>query len=164
MKKTFLFLVIIFLVIAAFVLFTNKDNQKNDANEKEEVVENKENGDAVEDNNNLNDTKKSAETVTVTYTSSGYSPSSVTISDGDTINFINNSSGAMWTASAIHPTHAVYPSSGIAKCSTAEEEEIFDSCAGVTAGGNWSFTFNEKGTWGYHNHLRTNHTGTIIVE
>ena len=164
MKKPFLLLVITFLAIAAFALFANEDSQKNDANEKEEVVENKENGDVVEDNNNLNDTKKLAETVTVAYTSSGYSPSSVTISAGDTINFVNNSSGAMWTASAIHPTHMVYPGSGIAKCSTAQEGEIFDSCVGVTSGDNWSFTFNEKGTWGYHNHILANHTGTIIVE
>lgn len=155
---------IVFLAIAAFVLFTNKDNQKNDVNEKEEVIENKENGDVVKDNNNLDDTKKSAETVTVTYTDSGYSPSGVTISAGDTINFVNNSSGGMWTASAIHPTHTVYPGSGIAKCSTAQEGEIFDACEGTNGGDSWSFTFNEQGSWNYHNHLQVNHTGAIIVE
>lgn len=68
----------------------------------------------------------------------------------------------MWTASAVHPTHTIYPGSGISKCGTVEG--IFDSCEEVGVNEEWSFTFDELGTWIYHNHLQSSHFGRIIVK
>lgn len=100
----------------------------------------------------------------VIYTDSGYTPSTLRVEVGETITFKNESSRKVWTASAIHPVHRAYPGSDIKKCGTQEEQNIFDECAGHATGEAWSFTFNNAGEWQYHNHLRSSHTGKIIVE
>jgi len=102
--------------------------------------------------------------VTITYTNSGYLPREVRIALGGTVTFKNESSRAMWTATAIHPTHTIYPGSSIQKCGTPEEPRIFDACKDIAQGESWSFTFQEQGSWGYHDHRRTSNTGKIIVE
>ena len=104
--------------------------------------------------------------ITVTYSDSGYMPSTVKIKKGETVFFENKSSEMMWTASAIHPTHKAYPGSGIEKCGdkTNYMSTIFDACEGYDPGESWAFTFNESGTWKYHNHLNPSHTGTVVVE
>lgn len=94
----------------------------------------------------------------VTYTQDGFSPSTLTIKKGDTVVFKNESQEGMWTASADHPTHAKYPTTGGCAGST------FDACKGITSGDSWSFQFDEKGGWTYHNHLNPGKTGKIIVE
>ena len=94
----------------------------------------------------------------ITYTDAGYSPSTLTIKRGETVIFKNQSSNSIWTASAAHPTHRGYPTTGGCLGST------FDACSGVQPGGSWSFKFDIAGTWKYHNHLKSNDTGTIVVE
>lgn len=101
---------------------------------------------------------------TVIYSDGGYAPGELKIKKGETVTFKNESSQPMWTASAIHPSHQVYPGSGIQKCGTPEQSRIFDACQGVAPGGTWVFQFNEAGSWGYHNHLRPSHWGKVIVE
>ncbi|MEX0933892.1 MAG: hypothetical protein WD003_01350 [Candidatus Paceibacterota bacterium] len=96
----------------------------------------------------------------VTYTAVGFSPSPLTIKKGDTVTFENESGPLMWVASAQHPTHTVYPEKTSSDCLGSS----FDQCEGVGAGRGWSFTFNEVGEWGYHNHLRASHWGRIVVE
>lgn len=98
----------------------------------------------------------------VEITDSGYVPSQLTIKKGSTVTWTNNSEAPNWPASAQHPTHTVYPGSGIEKCGTDEENEIFDSC-GMELGESWSFTFNEAGEWGYHEHNEVKTFGKIIV-
>ena len=102
--------------------------------------------------------------VTVTYTNSGYSPREVTMAQGGTVTFVNESSRTMWPATVIHPTHTIYPGSSIQKCGTPEKPRIFDACEGITQGASWSFTFQEQGSWGYHDHLKISNTGKIIVK
>jgi plastocyanin len=99
-------------------------------------------------------------TVTVEITSSGFSPNSVTISAGDAVEFVNKDSAAHWPASAQHPTHSVYPESG--GCIGSK----FDACKGLKQGESFSFTFNEVGSWNYHDHLnaRAPFFGKVIVE
>lgn len=86
----------------------------------------------------------------VTYTDSGFSPQTITVKKGGTVTFINQSSGGMWVASNPHPTHTDYPA--------------FDEKASVGSGGSWSFTFDQVGSWGYHNHRNPSNLGTVIVE
>ncbi len=97
-------------------------------------------------------------------TSNGFSPQTLTISAGDTVTFVNKGTGEYWPASAMHPTHTFYPGSNIDKCGTSEENKIFDACKGISPGESYKFTFYEKGTWGYHDHLNARLTGKIIVE
>ena len=90
----------------------------------------------------------SGKTWTVNISSSGFSPPSITISAGDTVTWVNNDNRSHWPASDNHPLHREY--SG------------FDSF-GISSGGSWSFKFNNKGTWGYHDHQFPSKSGTIIV-
>ena len=102
-------------------------------------------------------------TFTVTRTDDGFSPTPLTIKKGSTVTFVNNSSEPSWPASAMHPTHTVYPGSDIQKCGSDEQGSIFDACKGLENGESFSFTFNEAGEWGYHDHLNSKKFGKIIV-
>lgn len=94
----------------------------------------------------------------ITLTDAGFSPSALTIKKGETVVFKNNSSGAMWVASAMHPTHDAYPVKG--GCIGS----IFDECEAVGNGGSWSFKFDVAGSWKYHNHRNSGQFGTVVVE
>lgn len=94
----------------------------------------------------------------ITYTDNGYAPAALTIKKGETVVFKNQSSRAMWAASAMHPTHRVYPTTGGCLGST------FDACKGVQTGGSWSFKFDVSGSWKYHDHLTPGDRGEIIVQ
>jgi len=101
---------------------------------------------------------------TVIYTDSGYSPATITIKKGQTVTWKNNSSKQAWTASAIHPTHKVYPGTDITLCGTPTFAPMFDSCTGISPDQSWPFRFDSVGTWKYHNHMNSAHYGTVIVE
>lgn len=103
-------------------------------------------------------------TSVVSYTDSGFVPQTFIVKQGDTVIFVNQSSAPTWPASAMHPTHTVYPGSGIQKCGTSEKAGIFDACKGISQGQEWPFQFNEKGSWQYHDHLNASHYGTIVVK
>ena len=86
---------------------------------------------------------------TVTYTNEGYSPRNLAIKAGAAVEFENNSSNQVWTASDVHPTHEILPE--------------FDALRGYEPGETYSYTFKEPGAWTYHNHLNPSQIGTIIV-
>lgn len=88
--------------------------------------------------------------LTVLLTDEGFSPETMIITAGDTIIFINQSSGKMHVASDPHPFHTTYPE--------------FNQKQSVDAGGTYSFTFTKVGTWGFHNHLNPSAQGTIVVQ
>ncbi len=90
-----------------------------------------------------------SERVVVTYTDSGFGPSLTTVVKGTTVAFINESSGGMWVASAVHPTHQLLPG--------------FDQLKSVLRGGNYEYTFTKVGTWTYHNHVKPEVTGKVMV-
>ncbi len=95
---------------------------------------------------------------TIEITASGFAPNTLTVSAGTIVTFINKDSQQHWPASAVHPTHSAYPESG--GCIGSK----FDACKPLAQGESFSFTFNEKGTWKYHDHLNPAMTGTIIVQ
>ena len=102
--------------------------------------------------------------VVVTYTDAGYSPSTLTVKVGTTVIFANDSSFNMWTASGMHPSHAIYSGTSISAHCPDPAGTAFDACQGTAPGSSWSFTFNKKGSWGYHNHLQASHFGKVTVE
>lgn len=95
----------------------------------------------------------------ITLSDSGYSPASITIKKGDVVRFINNSNRDFWPASAIHPTHSVYPIKTSKDCLGS----AFDACRAIEPGGAWEFRFDEAGTWRYHDHLSASKTGSVVV-
>ncbi len=102
---------------------------------------------------------------TITLTDSGFSPSSVTISVGQTVRFVNNSSRGMWVGADEHPTHTEYDGTSTREhCADgANTTGSFDQCTSAPAGASWDYTFLKSGTFGYHNHVGASNTGTVIV-
>lgn len=109
------------------------------------------------------DDEVSLDSPNVSFDGSAYSPNILTVEAGTTVVFENNSDRNMWPASAIHPTHTLYPGSSIAKCGTEDADSIFDACGAVNPGDSYSFTFDEVGEWKYHDHLRPSANGRIVV-
>jgi plastocyanin len=100
--------------------------------------------------------------VTVTYTDSGFSPKSVSITAGTPVTFVNNSSHSMWVASDNHPSHTLYDGTTLQQhCAT---KTSFDECSAASAGQTYTFTFTKAGTFEYHNHARANDTGAVVVK
>ncbi len=87
--------------------------------------------------------------VTITYTDQGYTPATVTIQKGQTVSFVNNSSVPMWTASNPHPAHTILPT--------------FDQFKGSEPGSVYQYTFDQVGTWRYHDHINPSFGGVVIV-
>lgn len=123
----------------------------------------------------LPDKDGNTKTYTVEITSAGFSPKELTINKGDSVIWINKDSKERWPASASHPTHTVYPgvdynrpgsyagseaciSEGVAK------DSAFDPCKGLAKEESWTFTFNQVGSWNYHDHLVSGNYGKIIVQ
>lgn len=100
----------------------------------------------------------------IRYTDEGYAPKSITIKRGTEVIFKNESPRDTWPASAMHPTHQVYPETDINKCGKVRESSMLDACRGLKPGESWSFEFDYTGTWGYHDHLNSRHFGSITVE
>lgn len=99
-----------------------------------------------------------SKTVVINITDNGFSPSDVTINAGDTVRFVNQSSQLRWPASGVHPTHELYPEKG--GCINS----AFDACRNLQPGESFSFTFNTRGTWPYHDHLAPSLRGKVIVQ
>jgi plastocyanin len=102
--------------------------------------------------------------VIIKITTDGFEPKEVEISKGTKVTWVNEQSNPSWPASAVHPTHEVYPGSSIKKCDTPEKDKIFDACRGLNQGESWSFIFNEVGEWYYHDHLNPSLKGKIVVK
>lgn len=88
--------------------------------------------------------------LTVVYNNDGFNPKELKIKKGQTVKFINQSDRKMWVASNDHPAHDLYPE--------------FDQKEITERGTTYEFKFDKPGSWGYHNHMYSNHIGTIIVE
>ncbi len=98
--------------------------------------------------------------VVVSYTSEGFSPSTITIKKGQTITFLNKGSQEMWVASDEHPSHTGYDGTNKDAHCDVGATPSFDQC-GVSA--TYSFTFTKVGTWSYHNHREDEDRGSVIV-
>lgn len=96
----------------------------------------------------------------VTYGPNGFGPKTVTIQTGQTVTFVNESENAMWVAASKHPVHADYPEKTANDCLGS----AFDQCTASSIGTSYSFAFNKKGSWNYHNHVNPGHWGTVVVQ
>ncbi|MCE9540973.1 hypothetical protein K8R03_00215 [Candidatus Kaiserbacteria bacterium] len=102
-------------------------------------------------------------TATVTYSGTSFTPSTVTIAKGGTVTFVDSSTRGFWIASDPHPAHSAYDgTSRSTHCAAGYTGTApFDECA---TGSTFSFTFNKSGTFGYHDHMNDNASGTVIVK
>ncbi len=91
---------------------------------------------------------KSSEYVVI-LTDSGFSPSQLTIKQGDLVTFTTTLGAPFWPASDPHPLHTLYPE--------------FDPKKPIAVNQSWKFKFNKIGNWEYHDHLFPSFGGKIIV-
>lgn len=101
----------------------------------------------------------------VTLTDAGFSPATVTVSAGQTVRFVNDSSRSMWIGADEHPTHTEYDGTSTREhcVDGAAVGGAFDQCQAVPRGASWEFTFTKAGTFGFHNHTGASSVGTVIV-
>lgn len=86
---------------------------------------------------------------TITRTKNGWEPSTITITEGDSITFKSDLGDPFWPASNVHPTHTIYPE--------------FDPKTRIFPPDSWTFTFLKVGQWKFHDHLAPNFQGVITV-
>lgn len=86
---------------------------------------------------------------TVSYKSGVFSPTNLRIHAGDTVRFKNESFFGIRVVSDPHLTH--------------NQLSGFDSVGDIPQGSYFSYTFSEKGIFGYHNEKKTDEQGMIIV-
>jgi plastocyanin len=104
--------------------------------------------DSTQNTNSSNNDNNKA-TVTITYTSSGFTPPSITIKSGQAVKIVNNSDKVMQFASNDHPVHTDNP-------------EL--NAGDILPGESSTITLTTKGEWGYHDHYDAAKGGTITVE
>lgn len=89
------------------------------------------------------------DTKTVVMKADSFEPANLTIQKNTKVIFKNEDSQERWPASAIHPTHGIYPE--------------FDPRRNIAPGESWEFIFDKVGNWKYHDHLNPSIRGEIKV-
>lgn len=105
-------------------------------------------------------------TTTVTYTDSGFAPAKVFVRTGDTVEFVNSSTHTMWVGVDDHPSHTKYDGTSTRE-HCAEGKNLngsFDQCVAGAPGTTYRYTFTKSGTFDYHNHTASKHSGSVVVE
>lgn len=165
MNKIIIAVIVLIVLIGAVAFYPNTSKKENSVgNENSVSNENVPNTNAEQNVISAGNTDEGSKEYTIKITNSGYEPSTLEIAQGDKVTWVSEADELNWPASAMHPTHKIYPDSGIEKCGTSEETDIFDACKGLQKGENWSFTFNNKGEWAYHDHINVRMFGKIIVK
>ncbi|MBI5786935.1 MAG: hypothetical protein HY446_00050, partial [Candidatus Niyogibacteria bacterium] len=80
----------------------------------------------------------------VKITAEGFLPRELEVKKGDTVVWTNATAKPSWPASAMLPTHDVYPEKGGCIASA------FDACKGLAEGESFKVQFNPIGAWKYH--------------
>lgn len=101
---------------------------------------------AVVKNNSL---PFSSRIYTVFYSGGVFSPTNLQINVGDTVRFFNDGLFAIRIISDPHPEHNELPG--------------LDSISDIPSQGVFSYTFTQRGIFGYHNEKKPEQKGTIIV-
>lgn len=169
MKKGFIALVVIFVIIALFVITKKTSNAPSDDITGTTAEIETETGTMptppttatpATSSDQLPTSSATIKETIVAYGPQGFTPKTVTIKIGEMATFVNESENSMWVAASKHPVHADYPEKTDKDCLGS----AFDQCTASGIGTSYSFTFNKKGSWNYHNHVNPSHWGTIVVE
>lgn len=90
---------------------------------------------------------------TIRYTSSGFSPSSVTVKSGDKVTWVNNDNKEIRIGVNPHPQHT-----------SNQEVSGGEYTLNLGPGEQKSVVITKTGTFGYHNHLNASQGGSITIE
>ena len=92
----------------------------------------------------------------ISYTDRGFEPAELSVKKGETVRFTNNSSESLWVAAR---GDTLYPPEADGCGSSA-----LDSCASLSPGAFWEFTFARVGVWNYQNSLDAEKYGIVRVQ
>lgn len=139
---------VIILIIAggAFLLFKNRAGNGDGVVETSMPIPESETPEMIVENTGTEPAE-----ITVTYDANGFMPKTVTVRKGDTVVFQNKTGKPASVASAVHPTHLLYPEFDQYKTAERGKDEF-------------RFSFEKVGAWKYHDHLNATMTGTVVVE
>lgn len=90
------------------------------------------------------------ETAEVSITTNGFVPASIVVKSGTTVKFTNTDGQPHRIVSDPHPAHDILAA--------------FDSEEPLNPNDSFSFTFEQVGTFGYHDETKPSVTGSITVE
>src|SRR3990167_7489221 len=93
--------------------------------------------------------KEATPTAFVTITDKGFDPQTILINKGETVSWTNEDIKAHQPASNPHPVHNGLPG--------------FDAKKPLKKCETYQFTFEEAGTFGYHDHLTPTANGSVVV-
>jgi len=96
------------------------------------------------------------ETHDITYTANGFSPDTLSISDGDSVRWTNNSGSLLRIAEGTHPVHT--------DCIFCPQGSGAGDTIPISNGADYTFLFTGTGTANMHNHLNPEHTLVITVQ
>lgn len=142
MKKSLI--IIVLLVIAAALVFVFGFSSKTDS---PAPTENQQSTN-TETSQQPDEEATSSDQVTIVYTDDGFEQSTYAIASGGTVTVQNNSTSTLEFSSDDHPAHRDNP------------ELNTDA---IEPGETVQFTPKEEGSWGFHNHLLSVHTGVLTV-
>lgn len=146
-KLTFLFIGVIIACVAAGAFYwQSKDDQTSSTTQPTTSTDEEEVSTETEEEATP---ETPAENVIITYTNGGFSPESYTVVAGSKVIVRNNSDNDLQFSSDEHPTHK------------DNSELNLDT---ISPGETIEFTPQTAGTWGFHDHLNDNNTGTLLVE
>lgn len=86
---------------------------------------------------------------TVRYADTGFEPKELSVPVGTVVMFVNESNTGMWVASNEHPGHSILPT--------------FDQFKTSPPGTTYMYTFDAKGVWVYHDHIKPSLVGQVEV-
>jgi plastocyanin len=95
----------------------------------------------------------------VSYTENGFEPTVITIKNGETVRFTNNSGEPLWIAAVESDESLLYPAVQNGCGSSA-----LDSCSLIATQDFWEFTFTHSGSWKFTNILNRAEGGTVLVK
>lgn len=147
-KKGVIIAVVALLVIGGGAYALTQDSDENSDTTNTSQTSDRTDDAHADDTENA-DTGEATETSTITYTDSGFSPATITVTAGTAITVKNDSSSPLQFSSDPHPAHT-------------DEEEL--NLSTLSPGKSSTFTVTETGTFGFHNHLDEDATGTLIVQ
>lgn len=148
MKKIAIIVGVVLVLGLGAIVLANNDDQNKDTAETNTPTTNQTSGNSAS-NNNGDTPVSSSDGTTITYNGSSFSPSRLSVKAGTEVTIVNNSDRELEFSSDPHPVHTDNP-------------ELNESA--IKPGETKTIKPTKTGTWGFHDHLNSSVTGTLVVE
>lgn len=142
-RKSKLLIGIVLIVIGVALLGWALMGRKADAPASEPATNNTATAQTEAEN-----TDEPAATATISFTNDGFSPQELEVKVGTVVTVRNDSNTRVQFSSDDHPTHTINQGMNLPVLNPGESD---------------TFTADEVGEWGFHDHLDDSHTGVLVV-